>query len=71
VLEVARLVVDRRTNKEIAAELFLGLKTVEIHMRDIFRRLGVSSRVDLPAPSSAPSDHPDCSPTRAASRPAI
>jgi DNA-binding NarL/FixJ family response regulator len=46
-LEVARLVVDRRTNPEIAAELFLSLKTVESHMRNIFRKLGVSSRVEV------------------------
>jgi DNA-binding NarL/FixJ family response regulator len=46
-LEVARLVVDRRTNPEIAAELFLSIKTVETHMRNIFRKLGVSSRVEV------------------------
>src|SRR4051794_22419244 len=45
--EVAALVVDRRTNPEIAAELFLGLKTVETHLRNIFRKLDVSSRVEL------------------------
>jgi ATP/maltotriose-dependent transcriptional regulator MalT len=41
------LVVDRRTNPEIAAELFLSLKTVETHLRNIFRKLGVASRVEL------------------------
>jgi DNA-binding NarL/FixJ family response regulator len=46
-LEVARLVVDRRSNREIAAELFLSLKTVESHMRNLFRKLDVSSRVDV------------------------
>jgi DNA-binding NarL/FixJ family response regulator/tetratricopeptide (TPR) repeat protein len=45
--EVARLVVDRRTNTEIAAELFLSVKTVESHMRNMFRKLGVSSRAEL------------------------
>jgi DNA-binding NarL/FixJ family response regulator len=46
-LEVARLVVDRRTNTEIAGELFLSVKTVETHMRNIFRKLDASSRVDV------------------------
>jgi DNA-binding NarL/FixJ family response regulator len=46
-LEVARLVVDRQTNKEIAGELFLSLKTVETHMRNIFRKLDVGSRTDV------------------------
>ena len=44
---MARLVVDRRTNQEIADELFLSLKTVETHMRNMFRKLDVSSRVEL------------------------
>ena len=46
-LEVARLVVDRKTNPEIAADLFLSLKTVETHMRNILRKLEVSSRVEV------------------------
>ena len=45
-LEVVRLVVDRRTNTEIAGELFLSLRTVETHLRNIFRKLGVSSRAE-------------------------
>ena len=46
-LQVARLVVDRKTNPEIAAELFLSQKTVEHHLRHIFRKIDVSSRVEL------------------------
>jgi len=45
--EVARLVVDRRTNPEIATELFLSVKTIETHLRSIFRKLDVSSRHDV------------------------
>jgi DNA-binding NarL/FixJ family response regulator len=44
---VARLVADRKTNPQIAAELFLSHKTVETHLRNIFHKLGVSSRVAL------------------------
>lgn len=46
-LQVARLVVDRKTNSQIAAELFLSQKTVETHLRNIFRKADVSSRVEL------------------------
>jgi predicted ATPase/DNA-binding NarL/FixJ family response regulator len=46
-LEVAELVHHRRTNREIAEELFLSLKTVEAHMRNIFQKLDVSSRAEV------------------------
>jgi ATP/maltotriose-dependent transcriptional regulator MalT len=46
-LEVARLVVDRKTNGQIAAELFLSPKTVEAHLRNIFNKVGVGTRVAL------------------------
>jgi DNA-binding NarL/FixJ family response regulator/tetratricopeptide (TPR) repeat protein len=46
-VQVARLVVERKTNREIAAALFLSRKTVETHMRNMFRKLGVASRVEL------------------------
>jgi DNA-binding CsgD family transcriptional regulator len=46
-LEIAGLVTDRRTNREIAGALFLSEKTIESHMRNIFVKLGVSSRVQV------------------------
>ena len=46
-LEITRLVVDRKTNSEIAAELFLSQKTVETHLRNIFHKMNVTSRAAL------------------------
>lgn len=46
-LEIAELVVARHTNPEIARALVLSEKTVETHMRNIFRKLQVSSRADV------------------------
>jgi DNA-binding CsgD family transcriptional regulator len=46
-LQISRLVVDRRTNREIAAELYLSQKTIETHLRNIFRKLDADSRVDV------------------------
>jgi ATP/maltotriose-dependent transcriptional regulator MalT len=45
--EIAELVWDRRTNREIGEALFLSTKTVESHLRNIFAKVGVSSRVEL------------------------
>jgi DNA-binding CsgD family transcriptional regulator len=46
-LQVARMIIDRRTNAEIAAALFLSPKTVESHIRNLFHKLSVSSRVEV------------------------
>jgi DNA-binding NarL/FixJ family response regulator len=42
--EVAELVAEGHTNKQIAGELFLSEKTVESHMAKVFAKLGVSAR---------------------------
>ena len=44
---VLELVADGRSNKEVAAELFLSVKTVEFHLGNVYRKLGVRSRRDL------------------------
>lgn len=46
-LQIARLVADGATNREVAARLFLSTRTVDHHMRNIFSRLGIRSRIDL------------------------
>ena len=44
---VASLVAEGRTNREIAAALFLGERTVASHLTHIYAKLGVRSRTEL------------------------
>jgi DNA-binding NarL/FixJ family response regulator len=44
--DVLRLVTAGRTNQEIGAQLSISEKTVEKHLREIFIKLGVVSRVE-------------------------
>jgi DNA-binding NarL/FixJ family response regulator len=45
--EIADLVAEGRTNREIGSELFLSEKTVEGHLTRIFGKLGVTSRAEV------------------------
>jgi DNA-binding CsgD family transcriptional regulator/tetratricopeptide (TPR) repeat protein len=46
-VRVAELVVTGRTNREVAAELFTSVRTVEGHLASVYRKLGIRSRVAL------------------------
>jgi DNA-binding CsgD family transcriptional regulator len=45
--QVAGLVAAGHTNREVAAELYMGLRTVEAHLSAIYRKLGIRSRSEL------------------------
>jgi len=46
-LEIARLVADGLTNREIAARLFISNRTVETHVTNMLNKLGISTRTQL------------------------
>jgi DNA-binding CsgD family transcriptional regulator len=43
------LLAGGRTTREAAASMFLSPKTIEYHLRNVYRKLGVSNRADLAA----------------------
>ena len=53
---IARLVATGATSKEVAARLFLRPRTVDAHLRNIYRKVGINSRrqlADVFSPASA------------------
>jgi DNA-binding NarL/FixJ family response regulator len=47
--DVARLVADGLSNKQIGARLFISERTVDSHVRSILNKLGVNSRAQIAA----------------------
>jgi len=45
---VARFAADGLSNKDIAQALFVTTKTVEVHLSNVYRKLGIGSRSELP-----------------------
>jgi DNA-binding NarL/FixJ family response regulator len=52
-LEIARLVAEGLTNKQIAAQLVVSPRTVEGHVGNVLRKLGLERRSQLAALASA------------------
>jgi DNA-binding NarL/FixJ family response regulator len=46
-LQIAALVTEGKGNKEVAATLFLSVRTVEFHLSRIYRKLAVPNRAAL------------------------
>ena len=46
-INVARLAAEGRTNRQIATTLFVSPHTVNTHLRHVFEKLGINSRVQL------------------------
>jgi DNA-binding CsgD family transcriptional regulator len=48
-LDIVRMVAAGQSSKEVAAALFLSVRTVDNHLQRVYAKLGVSSRQDLAA----------------------
>ena len=44
--EILALIAEGKSNKEIAAELFISVNTVKVHVSNIFQKIEVSSRTE-------------------------
>jgi len=45
-IDILKLVAQAKSNKDIAAELFISVNTVKVHLANIFQKIGVASRTE-------------------------
>jgi DNA-binding CsgD family transcriptional regulator len=59
-LRIAQLVAEGASNRDVAAQIFVSPKTVEYHLRKVFMKLGIASRIELARiPLAAPDQGPN------------
>jgi DNA-binding NarL/FixJ family response regulator len=56
--KVAQLAAAGRTNRQIAEDLFVTIKTVETHLATVYRKLGIATREELADVLGATDDEP-------------
>ena len=71
-LQIVHLVAQGLSNREVAAQLFLSTRTIDFHLRNVFRKLNISSRTQLarldldgPGEQTMPAGKPAIPPARA------
>ena len=71
-LQIVHLVAQGLSNREVAAQLFLSSRTIDFHLRNVFRKLNISSRtqlarldLDRPGQQTMPARNPAIPPARA------
>ena len=70
-LQVALVLAEGHTTREAAAKLFLSPKTVDYHLRHVYRKLGIGSRAALAdALGADPREQTRCPPDATPRRPA-